>query len=344
MLKNIFILVSIITLFSCKTDTSKYAKISGLIANNVAKEVSIISNGFKKVIPINLDGTFSDTLKIAKNGYHTFYDGKNKQMFFLNNGDDITINYNYDDAKNSIIFNGIGSETSNYLVTKIKFETKEKIKDYRSLFKLEEEVFNTRISYLESEVSKMLSGNIDSMVKVKELANYNKIFTKIKQNYKVQQKQNSVLAKGKPSPKFVNYINYKGGKTSLDDFKGTYVYLDIWATWCGPCKQQIPFLDKIEKEYRHKNIKFVSISTDDARRNGGSWDKAKDKWKKMIKDKKMGGTQLFANKGFQSDFIKAYGINSIPRFILIDPDGNIVDVNAPRPSQPQLKELLNSLL
>ena len=61
----------------------------------------------------------------------------------------------------------------------------------------------------------------------------------------------------------------------------------------------------------------------------------------MIADKKLGGTQLYAKN--DKSFIGAYKINSIPRFILIDPKGNIVDANAPRPSRPELKVLLNSL-
>ena len=63
----------------------------------------------------------------------------------------------------------------------------------------------------------------------------------------------------------------------------------------------------------------------------------------MVKDKDLGGIQLIADNGFNSTFIKDYKINSIPRFILIDPEGNVVNADAPRPSNPQLVELLNSL-
>lgn len=144
------------------------------------------------------------------------------------------------------------------------------------------------------------------------------------------------LAKGQPSPTFENYENYKGGTTSLSDFKGKYVFIDVWATWCGPCRAQIPFLEKIEKEYHGKNIAFVSMSVDNV--------SAKDAWKKMIKKDNMGGVQLFADHAFKSKFIQDYKISSIPRFILVDPDGNIVSINAPRPSDKELRSLLNSLI
>jgi len=150
------------------------------------------------------------------------------------------------------------------------------------------------------------------------------------------------LPKGSPSPEFKNYENYKGGTTSLSDLKGKYAYFDIWATWCAPCTVEIPHLKKLEKQYHGKNIQFVSISVDDARRSG-SFEKAKQAWKKMIVDKEMGGIQLLSDSAWQSDFVQAYQIKGIPRFILIDPNGNIVNPDAPRPSDPALITLFDSL-
>lgn len=143
------------------------------------------------------------------------------------------------------------------------------------------------------------------------------------------------ITKGQPSPNFENYENFKGGTTSLADLKGKYVYIDVWATWCGPCKREIPHLKQVEKDYHGKNIEFVSISVD--KKN------AHETWKKMVADKELTGIQLFADNDFKSQFAVDYAINSIPRFIIVDPEGNIVDADAKRPSDPSLREFLDAL-
>ncbi|MCH2032123.1 MAG: TlpA family protein disulfide reductase [Tenacibaculum sp.] len=136
-----------------------------------------------------------------------------------------------------------------------------------------------------------------------------------------------LTAQGQPSPKFTDLENYNGGTTSLDDLigKGKYIYIDVWATWCGFCKKEIPLLKRLEQQYHGKNIEFVSISVDKS--------SLKEKWKQTIVDREMTGVQLFAGKSeTELQFTKDYLIKGLPRFILIDPDGNIVNANAPRPS------------
>ncbi|GAA3617573.1 TlpA disulfide reductase family protein [Flavivirga amylovorans] len=146
----------------------------------------------------------------------------------------------------------------------------------------------------------------------------------------------SYLLPGNSSPKFSAYENHAGGTKSLDDFKGKYVYIDVWATWCTPCIKELPYLKEVEKDYHDRNIAFVSISVD--RKSDY------EKWRTMVTEENFGGIQLFADNGFKSDFMKDYKINSIPRFILIDPDGNIVKANAPRPSdKKRLTNLLSEL-
>ena len=150
-----------------------------------------------------------------------------------------------------------------------------------------------------------------------------------------QQGQENKKMNNSPSPTF-DYLNYAGGQTKLEDFKGKYVYIDVWATWCGPCRQEIPFLQEIEKKYHDKNITFISISIDKL--------KDQEKWKTMVKDKSLGGVQLFADNDWNSKFIKDYKINSIPRFIIIDPNGIIVKADAARPSSSDLTKELDLLL
>lgn len=102
-----------------------------------------------------------------------------------------------------------------------------------------------------------------------------------------------------------------------------------------PCKKEIPFLKTVENKFHDKNIEFVSVSIDEQKNH--------DTWVKMVNDKKLGGIQLFADDNWNSKFIKDYAISGIPRFILIDPEGNIVSANAPRPSNPELIKLFNEL-
>ncbi|MCG8307659.1 MAG: TlpA family protein disulfide reductase [Cytophagales bacterium] len=151
---------------------------------------------------------------------------------------------------------------------------------------------------------------------------------------KVYDKLNS-LNPGNISPSFTNYENYNGSTTSFEDLKGKYIYIDVWATWCAPCIAEIPYLKKIEKKYKNKNIVFVGISIDKINN--------REKWKKMIDQKELNGIQLISDNDWNSDFIKEYLINGIPRYILIDPEGKIISSDAPRPSDPNLEELLDTL-
>ena len=123
---------------------------------------------------------------------------------------------------------------------------------------------------------------------------------------------------------------------SFFDFKGKYVYIDFWATWCSPCKREIPALKKLEKDLHKKDIVFVSISMDKP--------KAHNKWKEFVKKEGLTGVQLFATDAFNTPIAKDYKINSIPRFIIFDKEGKIVDADAKRPSNPELKNELEELL
>lgn len=138
------------------------------------------------------------------------------------------------------------------------------------------------------------------------------------------------IAKGQISPSF-NYKDVEGNEVTLESLKGKYVYIDCWASWCGPCIKEIPALKKLKKKFKNKNIQFVGISTD----------RDQEAWKKMVEKKNMEGIQLHI--GSDQEFMQAFMVNSIPRFILIDKEGKIYDANAPRPSTENIIEYFNGL-
>ena len=125
-----------------------------------------------------------------------------------------------------------------------------------------------------------------------------------------------------------------GKRFDLADFKGKYVYMDIWATWCGPCKVQIPFMKQLEEEFRDAPIHFVSISVDN--------EDDKPVWAKMVRENQMSGVQLFA--GRENNFGHDYQIQVIPTFIILDKEGNIINANAPAPMDYQTGEVNTQLV
>lgn len=154
---------------------------------------------------------------------------------------------------------------------------------------------------------------------------------------KLTARYNGVTATKPEMPSFdFNYENHKGGNTTLADLKGKLVYIEIWATWCGPCLQEQPALTQLIKDYKEKNIEFVSISIDI--KNDYT------KWRDMVVKNKVGGVQLIADKSLQSDFMKAFSVGLIPRTILLDENGNIINPHAPRPSATETRAYLDSLL
>ncbi|SMO74634.1 TlpA family protein disulfide reductase [Solitalea koreensis] len=178
--------------------------------------------------------------------------------------------------------------------------------------------------------------NTKSYTNYLELAEkYGKYF--LTEDQKAREKKIAAgLATFKPGEKAINftYPDAAGKQVSLTDFKGKIVLVDVWATWCGPCKRELPSLKQLEQEFHGKDVVFLSVSVDE--------DKDKEKWLKMIKDEQLGGVQLFAS-GW-SQIAQAYGIKGIPRFMLFDRNGNVINVDAPRPSDPALKAVLENQL
>ncbi|MFA5848617.1 MAG: FISUMP domain-containing protein [Bacteroidales bacterium] len=137
------------------------------------------------------------------------------------------------------------------------------------------------------------------------------------------------IKKGAPVFDFTGFDS-NNNPVKLSQFKGKYIYLDFWATWCGPCINEYPFFQELYQKFKDgNNIVFISVSTD----------QDKDKWRQYMKEHTHETISIHVN----SSYLSPYKIAFIPRFILIDKDFNFLDPFAPRPSQPATEELLKNL-
>lgn len=138
--------------------------------------------------------------------------------------------------------------------------------------------------------------------------------------------------------KIVDLNDDKHKKMTLDDVlkkhKGKVIYLDLWASWCGPCKKEMPSSQRLKEEYQDQEVAFVYISTD---KNGNSW-------LNMIESLGLSGYHYRASPDVTMEIVKRYNLQFIPRYILINKEGKVADANAKRPSDPMVKSDINKLL
>ena len=137
---------------------------------------------------------------------------------------------------------------------------------------------------------------------------------------------------GDKSPDF-SYEDINGKRYSLKDFKGKYLLIDMWASYCGPCQAEIPHWKKIMKEFKGKKISFVTISIDYSR----------EEWEAKLKEENMDGIHLLVDRENGLEFVGKYRVETIPRYILIDQEGKVVNPDMPRPSDPEMLKVLKAL-
>jgi thiol-disulfide isomerase/thioredoxin len=129
----------------------------------------------------------------------------------------------------------------------------------------------------------------------------------------------------------VSLINPEGTETSFSEFKGKVLLIDFWASWCGPCIRNVPYLKKLITSLKDKPFKVISVSIESD----------KNVWKKSLKKYEFPGIHLFDDKGLLSTF---YKVLWVPHYIIVNPDGTVANMDAPQAINPQLKLILDNLL
>lgn len=303
-------------------------KFTAEIQNRNSDSIVIQGRNFKKVIK-GKDGKFSDTFE-APQGFYQLGDGTEVTQLYLKPGSDVTLKMDAKMFDETIKYSGKGSAESNVLAyMAIEQEKLEPLME-----KNDQVGFLAGFDKLAQDVTnKLADKEVNDQFRTQMTMSLSQNKLQLQKMFEMKAAQAKLV--GTASPDF-DYENHKGGKTKLSSLKGKYVYIDTWATWCGPCRQEIPHLAKVEEKYHGKNIEFVSVSIDAQ--------KDHEKWKNFVTEKKLGGVQVMADKDWNSDWAVAYGIQSIPRFILIGPDGKVIDADAPRPSDPALSAKLDTLV
>ena len=125
--------------------------------------------------------------------------------------------------------------------------------------------------------------------------------------------------------------NYQKIETMADlvkPFKGKVLYIDVWATWCGPCRAEMEYAPELKSYIKDKAVEVIYFSVDDAR--------MAPKWEKIVKGETLAGHHLIANEKLYADLRRLIGVTNemyIPRYLIIGKDGQLINNDAKRPSQ-----------
>lgn len=155
-------------------------------------------------------------------------------------------------------------------------------------------------------------------------------------------KDETAVASTEPVPAKKNtdalLIDMKGKEVKLSDFEGKVVYIDFWASWCGPCRAQFPFAKQLHHRFTKKELEkivFLYVNIDNT----------EEKWKEALEKLEIEGFHAFSAGGWNSKAAKHFQLNSIPRYMIMDKKGKFVDINAPRPQQAdEVYQMLKNLL
>jgi thiol-disulfide isomerase/thioredoxin len=130
-----------------------------------------------------------------------------------------------------------------------------------------------------------------------------------------------------------SFTDIEGNQVSLADFKDKIIYLDLWASWCGPCintfRTKTPEFETKLRDREDVVLMYISI------------DEKEEPWKNYLSKNPMRGVHLFAGKGFQAEIMQYFKVWGIPRYLIIGKDNKIIDVNAPRPGDEAFELLSN---
>lgn len=293
---------------------------------------------------LSTEGKFELNAKTDSLTNFQMNDGNEHVQLYLNPGENVHLSLNTKYFDETITFTGDGAERNNLMVSIYLISEVNMMKSslmMNAVSNEDEPDTTTLFRQFYSQDSSLIAFIEDAKVRHPEMkdfldqqiTNVNRSTNWVKSGL-VRRLKMEKIEKEEMGKALYNMtgVDLKGKKKSLSDFYGKPIVVDFWATWCGPCKYQFPFLAEIEEKYGDQ-VTFLSV---------GVWCK-EDEWKEMSKDYGF-PYNLFLEKEETEILKEKYLLTSIPRYMILDKDGNILDVNAVRPTlglEDRLKELFD---
>jgi thiol-disulfide isomerase/thioredoxin len=285
----------------------------------------------KSILRFKESNRVIDTMKILENKFYQIYsflDGKQGELgeLVISPNSEITLFIDEKELFESIDYSGNFKLSNNFLAYSKKYQNllSEMVRNGIKQEELEIRIHEKGELINKKGISLNVVDSISSYVKLK-FDEFSDI---------LKQKNIKYLYKTSIVNKIGNNFFFKDIKNNvktLKDFKGKYVYIDVWATWCKPCKVEHTFLKQLEEHFSNNNeLQIISISTD----------REYDKWEKYITKNSIKGVQLYS--GSNSDFVKFYDIGALPRFIFLDKEGKVISPDEIRPSNSKTLEKLEA--
>jgi len=335
-----FVIISITFYSFSQSEVYFKGKITNPNHEKVSVSQTIMQDGHrtqKSLGEAELDknGTFSLSFEVSEQIEAVFSDGNERTTFLIQPGDDLYLTLNTKVFDETIEYSGKGSEKNNA----IKNMALMMENSLSPVFEFEPDTDTTEVySYINNAMDELIAIVKDyqaiedfSAFGDRLITEYEETKTGLKAQYKQNLEMKIAFDKMIGTDAIdIKGIKIDGSETNLADYKGKLIIVDFWATWCAPCKAEMPAFIELEEKYGDE-VNFISMAV---------YCK-EDGWKKMATDYGF-KNNIYVSKETQDQFAD-WKVNFIPRYFIVGKDFKVIDSDAPRPSSGELEVLIEEL-